>query len=332
MAEDTKTQDIIEEPEETSPVVDEVAEVLAPDDTEEEVVEAAPAEDEAVPEEEAEPEPSKLNAILGDEVPEEHSDAGKTLLGSVTKDELDAELTPVAKELIRAIRIEAAKEVRAIKAQQEQERTSLAQQKAALAKDLRELRRQKAELDRLVTDPEFQKALTPPDGEAPEDPTSPEFVNYQVQKALAERLKTAFTPMAKQAEKSQAEARWDEITDTYPDLKNRESDLHKEVMGLFHADKEAGRQPIGIDRYVALAQGNLARKREQDRQKAMAAKRRESARKIARTSSPNGANAGATEVPREIVRQGGAAVAEYLRNNPSARAAVEKAAGIGSRR
>ena len=335
MAEENKQEEV--ETEETT-LVEELGEALPDPNAEvvedEEVVEAAPVEDEAVPEEEAEPEPapSKLNEVFGEEVPEDHSDAGKMLLGSLTRDEVETELTPVAKELIRAVRIEAAKEVRLVKAELAQKEQQIAAREANLAKELRAMRAQRAELDRLFTDPEFQKAIQGAEGDVPEDPTSPEYIKHHAQTAVAERLREVFQPAVKVAKESAAKANWDQIVDKYPDLGNRESDLYKETMAQFNADKEAGRPSIGVDRYVALAQGNLARKREAERQKAMAAKRRESARRIQRTSAPNGQSAGPTEVPKHISKQGGAAVAAYLRENPSVRAAVEKAAGVGNRR
>lgn len=311
------------EPEEVvetdNPAVEVVEQALAPDDTTDAPVETEDTADDVVEDEPAHE--SRLVGLLGSDVPDETSEAGELLLNKLTKEDLDAELTPAAKVLLQTVRIESAKEVRAIRDSYAKKEAAFAAREAELAKGFKALRARQDDMDRLFRDPAFQNALKGPDGEAPKDPTSPEFVTHQVQKAVAERLGKALQPVAMQAQETQKRAAWDAIVEKYPDMADENSDLRKTAFALRNEDKEAGRATMDPLRYIQMAQGELARKKVEADRAAMAARRRDAARRIQKVSAPI-AKSPLDEIPADV-RKDPAALHVFLKNNPAARARID---------
>ena len=265
--------------------------VEEPDTTEsvEEVVETAP--------------PSafdKVESLIGD-VPDAETETGKRFLEAFNEGDA-SKLDPISRELIRAVLVQAKSQVAEKSTEFDAERVKLQEERTALAKERRELTRKQAQFESLFQDPAFQKAMRGPEGEAPKDPTSAEYIDYTIDKRIAERMGKALSPVAEHAGNAAREKAWDDLVEKYPELAKRdESDLYREAMGLYGADAKKGDARLTSEQYIQLALGNIARRKLEAEQRARAEQRRAGARKIQRSTTP-GTGAKSHEIPEGLTK------------------------------
>tara|TARA_R100000315_G_scaffold52525_1_gene26239 strand:- start:1115 stop:2110 length:996 start_codon:yes stop_codon:yes gene_type:complete len=319
--ENEATQVVTEEtPQEAAPVQETVQEPASIP----EPVEAQPVAEEPVAEA-ATPAPltkyERIMRSLGD-IPEE---ANETLLESI--DEKTIEKLPAsAKGVLRHLIAQQNAQHRKMQEEREQafkERQSKIEEfEQRVQTDAKNLIRNRAELNKMLLDPKFQKLMQ--QANLPEeemaDAFTPEGIQQRIEKGVAQAMKQFQEPITAAAHRSQQMAQYQEFLETHP--KMSDASFKREVRTLMEQRQAAG-QPIPLED----AYNNVDRSRMlQEHEKRLAAERQARARSAQKVSRSTVSSSGESQepVPNWVTERGykghrgQTARIHYLRDNPKA--------------
>lgn len=199
----------------------------------------------------------------------------------------------------------------------------VAQREAELNRQEKALHAQLRQFNAIAKNPEIQKLLTTHEGELP-DALTPEGIEARVTKKVAEAMKGLLEPMAKAAEQEEAAQSYMDWLDAHAEV--RSDPTFKAEMAKMVRERAEAKAPITRDDAYLIVRANRIAAAENARQATIERARQESARRVAASTSSG--QPGNDDVPREVVRRGAIAVAEWLNQNPQARARYEREAGI----
>tara|TARA_R100000315_G_scaffold60576_1_gene37436 strand:+ start:1384 stop:2379 length:996 start_codon:yes stop_codon:yes gene_type:complete len=290
-----------------------------------------PVEEAAAPAAEAEapvaatPAPlSKYERImrsLGD-IPEE---ANETLLESI--DESTIERLPAsAKGVLRHLIAQQNAQHQKLQAEREeahkQRQAQINELEQRVQKDAKNLIRNRAELNKMLLDPKFQKLLQQANlkEEDMADAFTPEGIQQRINKGIAQAMEDFQKPIQQAAHRSQQMAQYQEFVDQNPKMK--EPDFKREVRTLME-ERKSNHQPISLQD----AYNNIDRKRMlEEHEKRLASERQARARSAQKVSRSTVSSSGdsADPVPKWVTEKGynnargSKARIMYLRDNPKA--------------
>ena len=204
----------------------------------------------------------------------------------------------------------------------EERETKLQEYQAKLKKDARDLIQNRAQLNKMLLDPKFQKMLKEADipDEKLADPFSEEGIQQRISKGVASAMKQFQEPITQAAQRSQQMAEYQKFVETHPQMDNKE--FKGQVRSLMEERREQG-QPLSLsDAYAHVDRQRLI-KAEQDRiQKERSARAKSAAQISKSTLSSNGQSK--DPVPNWVTEKGykgtrgNTARIMYLRDNPEA--------------
>ena len=204
----------------------------------------------------------------------------------------------------------------------EERETKLQEYQAKLKKDARDLIQNRAQLNKMLLDPKFQKMLKEADipDEKMADPFSEEGIQQRISKGVASAMKQFQEPITQAAQRSQQMAEYQKFVGSHPQMENKE--FKSQVRSLMEERREGG-QPLSLsDAYAHVDRQRLI-KAEQDRiQKERSARAKSAAQVSKSTLSSNGQSK--DPVPSWVTEKGykgtrgNTARIMYLRDNPEA--------------
>ena len=204
----------------------------------------------------------------------------------------------------------------------EERETKLQEYQAKLKKDARDLIQNRAQLNKMLLDPKFQKMLKEADipDEKMADPFSEEGIQQRISKGVASAMKQFQEPITQAAQRSQQMAEYQKFVESHPQMENKE--FKSQVRSLMEERREGG-QPLSLsDAYAHVDRQRLI-KAEQDRiQKERSARAKSAAQVSKSTLSSNGQSK--DPVPSWVTEKGykgtrgNTARIMYLRDNPEA--------------
>jgi hypothetical protein len=247
-----------------------------------------------------------------------------------TVDKVDADtirrLTPQGRSLMRRQRkLARAKEER-LKQQLKAEQEAREAERAELEKEKLELRKARENYTKMFGNKDLREQIKRGMEVDPKtvDYTSPEGINKLIDRQVAERFKDFAEPAFKQAEQIERSARLAQIEEQFPQMKD--AAFRSKVEAKLRERKKAGENIRGKMRETILMVDYESR---QETKKQEREQRRKRARASAQhtTKSTTSAQKRVTgEIPREVVKKGGAAIARWLKANPKEAEAVLAAA------
>jgi hypothetical protein len=313
--ENEATQVVTEEtPQEAAPVQETVQEPAS-----------IPERVEAQPVAEAAPAPltkyERIMRSLGD-IPEE---ANETLIESI--DEKTIEKLPAsAKGVLRHLIAQQNAQHRKMQEEREQaftERQSKIEEfEQRVQTDAKNLIRNRAELNKMLLDPKFQKLMQ--QANLPEeqmaDAFTPEGIQQRIEKGVAQAMKQFQEPITEAAQRSQQMAQYQNFLESHP--KMSDASFKREVRTLMETRQSAG-QPIPLED----AYNNVDRSRMlQEHEKRLSSERQARARSAQKVSRSTVSSSGESQepVPNWVTERGykghrgQTARIHYLRDNPKA--------------
>ena len=204
----------------------------------------------------------------------------------------------------------------------EEREAKLQEYQTQLKKDAKSLIQNRAQLNKMLLDPKFQKMLQQADisEESMADPFSEEGIQQRISKGVASAMKEFQQPITQAAARAQQMAEYQKFVETNPQMENKE--FKGQVRTLMEERRESG-QPISLNDAYAHVDRQRLIKAEQSRIQKEREARAKSARQISKsTISSNGQSK--DPVPKWVIERGynGARGSKarimYLRDNPEA--------------
>ena len=235
-------------------------------------------------------------------------------------------LTPQGRALMRRQRkLARAKEER-LKSKLKAEQDAREAERAELAKERAELDKARANYTKMFGNKDLRDQIKRGLEVDPKtvDYTSPEGINKLIDRQVAERFKGFAEPAFKQAEQIERRSRLAAIEEQFPQMKD--AAFRSKVEAKLRERKKAGENIRGKMKETILM---VDYEQRQETKKQEREQRRKRARASAQhtTKATTSAQKRVTgEIPREVVRKGGAAIARWLKANPKEAEAVLAAA------
>ena len=260
------------------------------------------------------------NIIGGDD-----ADVDVSTVDKVDEDTI-RRLTPQGRSLMRRQRKLARAKEKRLQDELKAEKEARDAERAELDKGRAELNQQRANYTKMFGNKDLREQIKRGLEVDPKtvDYTSPEGINKLIDRQVAERFKGFAEPAFKQAEQIERTSRLAAIEEQYPQMKD--AAFRSKVEAKLRERKKAGENIRGKMRETILMVDYDQR---QDTKK----KERDQRRKRARSSAQHTTKATTSaqkrvtgEIPRDIVKKGGAAIARWLKNNPKEAEAVLAAA------
>ena len=208
-----------------------------------------------------------------------------------------------------------------VKAFDERE-AKLQEYQTQLKKDAKDLIQNRAQLNKMLLDPKFQKMLQKADipDEDMADPFSEEGIQQRISKGVASAMKEFQQPITQAAARAQQMAEYQKFVEAHPQMENKE--FKGQVRTLMEQRREVG-QPISLNDAYAHVDRQRLLQAEQARMQKEREARAKSARQISKsTVSSNGQTKEA--IPKWVTERGykgfrkEAAKIHYLRDHPEA--------------
>ena len=231
-------------------------------------------------------------------------------------------LTPQGRALMRRQRALARERENKLRQELERERAERQSASERIAKEREDLRKARANYAKMFGSQDLRDQIKRGMDVDPNqvDYTSADGIRQLIDHQVAQRFKQFADPALKEAEQIQREQRLASIQEQFPQM--TDPAFRSQVERKLRERKEAGEDIRGKMRETILLVDY--EQRQEQRQKDLEA-RRKRARSSAQHTSKSTATATkqlSGEIPREVVRRGGAAIAQWLRNNPKEAAAV----------
>ena len=309
---DTTAAEAQPEPQEAKEA-EEVAEPQAEAEVEAEVAGEAAAQPEEVSQSD------KIRKLLRRlDVPDEPNAQLMESIDEESIDKLPANVRGLFRHLVAAQRQELDREAEQMKARM----AEIDKREQELQVKARDLIRNRAHLNRVLTDPKLQELIkgadTPDDQLA--DPYSEEGIQQRIQRGVAQAMKAFQAPITEAAQRAQQMAAYQDFVEAHPMMKQKA--FKSEVRQIMEERQTQGAQ-ISLEDAYNLADRNRILREQQKAQEKERAARAASARKVQRStqsSQPDGGD----PVPKWVMEKGynGArgqmARIQYLRDNPKA--------------
>ena len=204
----------------------------------------------------------------------------------------------------------------------EERESKLQEYQQKLKKDAKDLIQNRAQLNKMLLDPKFQKMLKQADipDEQLADPFSEEGIQQRISKGVANAMKQFQEPITQAAQRSQQMAEYQKFVEAHPQMENK--DFKGQVRSLMEQRRGDG-QPISLNDAYAHVDRQRLIKAEQERIQKERSARAKSAQQISKsTMSSNGQSK--DPVPNWVTdkgykgARGNTARIMYLRDNPDA--------------
>ena len=204
----------------------------------------------------------------------------------------------------------------------EERESKLQEYQQKLKKDAKDLIQNRAQLNKMLLDPKFQKMLKQADipDEQLADPFSEEGIQQRISKGVANAMKQFQEPITQAAQRSQQMAEYQKFVEAHPQMENK--DFKGQVRSLMEQRRGDG-QPISLNDAYAHVDRQRLIKAEQERIQKERSARAKSAQQISKsTMSSNGQSK--DPVPSWVTdkgykgARGNTARIMYLRDNPDA--------------
>lgn len=231
-------------------------------------------------------------------------------------------LTPQGRALMRRQRALARAREDKLRQELEQERNQRQAAADKIAAEREELQKAKANYAKMFGSKDLREQIKRGMEVDPDkiDYTSADGIQALIDRKVAEQFQQFAEPAFKQAAQIERENRLASIEQQFPQM--ADPNFRRQVENKLRERKKAGEDIRGKMRETVLMVDYENRKAE--RQQELEA-RRKRARASAQHTSKNTATATKQltgEIPKEVVRKGGAAIARWLRNNPKEAAVV----------
>ena len=249
------------------------------------------------------------------------------LLESIDEDSIDRlpqNIRGLFKHLVAAQR----QQLDAQTEQMKQRIADLDAREEQIAAKARDLIRNRAHLNRVLTDPKLQKLIE--GSEVPDDqladPYSEEGIQQRIQRGVAQAMKAFQAPITEAAQRAQQMSAYQDFVESHPLMKQKA--FKSEVRQIMEERKTQGAQ-ISLEDAYNLADRNRMLKGQQAAQQKERAARSASARKVQRSTQSSQPGTG-DPVPNWVMEKGydGArgslARIKYLRDNPDALAKLRE--------
>lgn len=296
-------------------------------ETKPEASEPAPATPapEPAPVEAGSPEPATTDGASQKEAPKEFFDLLNSELGEIDdEDELKLEgfysqlnertirdLPTPAKQIIHSLRKAAAIERQKMKGQLTERQKEFEAKEQQLKLRERDLLRKQEEFAAIVNDPKVLDAAKTPEGELP-DPYTEEGIQARIQKGVAEAFQGFLQPFQQSATERRQESAWLDFVEQNPEA--RDSGFQKEMISLIKQRASEGQRISTQDAFRIVKLERI--EKENNRRKAMeATARSQSARRVARTTTPGSSEP--TEIPADV-KKNPVKLAAWLKDHPDA--------------
>ena len=259
----------------------------------------------------------RIQNALGD-IPSEPNEQLLESIDEKTLEKLPDSAKGVLKHLISKQNKEYEQRVKAF----DERETKLQEYQGQLKKDAKALIQNRAQLNKMLLDPKFQKMLQQADipEENMADAFSEEGMQQRISKGVASAMKEFQQPITAAAARAQQMAEYQKFVEVNPQMENKE--FKGQVRALMEQRKEGG-QPISLNDAYAHVDRQRLIQAEQGRIQKERAARAKSARQISKsTMSSNGQSKEA--VPKWVSergykdRRGNSARILYLRDHPEA--------------
>lgn len=256
------------------------------------------------------------NIIGGDD-----ADVDVSTVDKVDEDTINR-LTPQGRALMRRQRkLARAKEER-LKAQLKAEQEAREAERAALAREREELNKARANYTQMFGNKDLREQIKRGLEVDPKtvDYTSPEGINQLIDHRVAERFKDFAEPAFKQAEQIERSSRLAAIEEQFPQMKD--ATFRSKVEAKLRERKKAGENIRGKMKETILLVDYEQRQETKKQEREQRRKRARASAQHTTKSTTSAQRQVSGEIPRSVVKQGGAAIARWLKNNPKEAEAV----------
>ena len=273
-----------------------------------EPVDASAAQPEAeAPVETAAPVFNALDAELGQIDELKHDGFYKDIDERHIKD-----LPSTARRILHNFRVDKKlKEQQHTKAMQDMQAT-VETRESRLANMEREFARRQAEFAAVAEDPKIKEILSKSEDQLP-DIFTEEGIDARIQRGIAQGIRNILEPMQESAQSKAREAAYLDFIEKHPEMKK--SDFKTEVARMVRTRKDVG-DPIKTQDAYQLVKARRILYAKQARAQREQSARAQAARKVG--TSTVGGRPGADGIPKDVMKRGANAIAQWLQSNPEA--------------
>lgn len=186
------------------------------------------------------------------------------------------------------------------------------ERESRLANMEREFARRQAEFSAIAEDPKIQEVLSQSEDQLP-DIFTEDGINARIQRGIAQGIRNILEPMQESAQAKAREAAYLDFIEKHPEMKK--SDFKAEVAQMVRTRKEVG-DPIKTQDAYQLVKARRILHEKQARAQREQAARAQAARKVG--TSTVGGRPGADGIPKDVMKRGANAIAQWLQSNPEA--------------
>ncbi len=259
------------------------------------------------PNEAAAPVFSALDAELGQIEELKHDGFYKDIDERHIKD-----LPSTARRILHNFRVDKKlKEQQHTKAMQEMQAT-VESRESRLATMEREFSRRQAEFAAVAEDPKIKEILSKTEDQLP-DIFTEEGIDARIQRGIATGIRNILEPMQASAQGKAQETAYLDFIEKHPEMKK--SDFKTEVARMVRTRKEVG-DPIKTQDAYQLVKARRILYQKQARAQREQSARANAARKVG--TATVGGRPGADGIPKDVMKRGANAIAQWLQTNPEA--------------
>lgn len=239
------------------------------------------------------------------------------MLSKMTAEDI-ASMPPAALATMRAVVEHGKHERTTAQAGFDKDRAAIAAERTAIAAERKRVEQEGAQLAALLTSPEARKLR---EAKVPEKPdlTTDAGRKAYYDGLVGQKLNETFGPLLQRAEAVSQQAKWNQIVETYPEIKNDRPMAElggKTFLSVLETELEARHKagrPVDTETMAGILRGQVAAAQLEGRRAADRAARAQAAANIQRAGVGGGAPKPKT-IPREVLASG--KLAQWLRDNP----------------